>query len=859
MNNSIGDKIFKHLQFLLDVVSTKELSKLHDVHTYYDKFHNINESNLKELFGLGPLELSNDLGPYELLGAEKEVITEKLSEQAMTYVDNGTPTILLACKSLKELKKINSNCISINGSTGWTVTNYGDHREIDIQILSPSVLDISPIDVADRDRWFFRKNPKKHYGSKSWRVFCIGAEEEFQATLKKASAWGVSFTDGKYISKFISIKNIFSYLELEVENWTEDPHFERTPALDQMMRAKCWLQTYGPKRSFNFENLTNEKLLYEFRAHALLEDSIAEDLSDYEVGEDEEYYNVHGKKILQYFEYCKKNTSKEYQAFIKYLFLNNMDSQNEYHELINNESDNNFISRVIEFSSIAIETQETEFVGISEKIYKYFNQRIALKFYNGSNKIPYIDTKKNEVSFLSFDPKALRSETLKFLWESILAVPLLDMQCWNFNENEVPIRPFSDDVTDFKNTGDTKCFDNLFSEETTETLETGINDLFEESTTNKYWTIPPQAYCDIRLGEFEGLYLNEINDTVYFRLMFRETSFLHGFVCPKKKQYWMAPVINHARVDDAGRLKLMILLVIMTLVRDFWIVQHRETVFGSKIDRRGIQRRNSQRATKIIYLPRAKYFKNVNLKKLNTDLKFEKRRAHYVRPHARTIIGKKASSNARLLAEKYGLAINFNQTFIRAHEKGDKAVKAIYRSRSASSIVANTVRTVDRNKVDWFKFETDVVNWFVRSGFEVDHIGKSGDGGVDVMASRNIDGNLESWITQCKAYTDLVQPAVIRELIGTREIHSPGCRLLLATTGRVSEESLQLAKLNNVDVIQSIDFLDLIFPMIFLIEINCKSFSTPSPNQAHSLQMYFIHKNMVNNTVFAFKPTQNNV
>ena len=56
---------------------------------------------------------------------------------------------------------------------------------------------------------------------------------------------------------------------------------------------------------------------------------------------------------------------------------------------------------------------------------------------------------------------------------------------------------------------------------------------------------------------------------------------------------------------------------------------------------------------------------------------------------------------------------------------------------------------------------------------------------------------------------------MIRDLIGTREIHSLDCKLLLATTGRISDKTLDLAQANGAGVIQSINFMNGDFPADF--------------------------------------------
>lgn len=87
-------------------------------------------------------------------------------------------------------------------------------------------------------------------------------------------------------------------------------------------------------------------------------------------------------------------------------------------------------------------------------------------------------------------------------------------------------------------------------------------------------------------------------------------------------------------------------------------------------------------------------------------------------------------------------------------------------------------------------FERAVAAWFARDGWIVEHRGRSGDRGIDVMAFRGG----ESIAVQCKRYGErgTVSPAQLRELYGAA-VAAGATRALLITTGRVSRAAAEWA------------------------------------------------------------------
>lgn len=81
------------------------------------------------------------------------------------------------------------------------------------------------------------------------------------------------------------------------------------------------------------------------------------------------------------------------------------------------------------------------------------------------------------------------------------------------------------------------------------------------------------------------------------------------------------------------------------------------------------------------------------------------------------------------------------------------------------------------------EFEGEVGRWLRREGWSVKHRGGTGDGGIDLVATRG----RETLAVQCKRYAEsaAVSAAQVRDLYGAA-VASGSTRAALMTTGRVS-------------------------------------------------------------------------
>ena len=101
------------------------------------------------------------------------------------------------------------------------------------------------------------------------------------------------------------------------------------------------------------------------------------------------------------------------------------------------------------------------------------------------------------------------------------------------------------------------------------------------------------------------------------------------------------------------------------------------------------------------------------------------------------------------------------------------------------------------------EFEAEVARWLRRDGWDVERRGGTGDGGIDLLATRRG----ETVAVQCKRYAEsaAVGASQVRDLFGAA-VAEGATSAVLVTTGRVSAPAIQWAEALPGDV--SIAFHD---------------------------------------------------
>jgi hypothetical protein len=257
---------------------------------------------------------------------------------------------------------------------------------------------------------------------------------------------------------------------------------------------------------------------------------------------------------------------------------------------------------------------------------------------------------------------------------------------------------------------------------------------------------------------------------------------------------------------------LSLMLIFASIIRDFIVVEERQSLFSTKPSKENRCRIN--RELSVIYLPRVIYTENPNVR--NYVERFGKdipRSAHDVSGHIRKV--EKASPVQIILAQKYGFHIPQGYTFVRPHRRGteaEKAIKKIYRSRTASSVIYRVLDTAPKGtRPMWFEFEKDVARFMKALGLTVIHVSSSGkgDGGIDVYAHNEVTD--EIFAIQCKCYAPgyKVGPDVIRELSGTLNKYPEGIKGMILTTSSFTKGALEEAVTLGIEVINGQDFVNM--------------------------------------------------
>jgi restriction endonuclease len=355
--------------------------------------------------------------------------------------------------------------------------------------------------------------------------------------------------------------------------------------------------------------------------------------------------------------------------------------------------------------------------------------------------------------------------------------------------------------------------------------EESLNNLLAEATSLKQWTIPFGAYVLLSAGEIEAAKLYEIGTDVAILLIDRKGDYFHVWSNPAEKLFSFAQgaeaawtkaklgeqgskastvdEVKNSRAEFEARFGLGIKILLASIIRDFWVVEERERVFGASMEVRKSPRLRADRGRlRIVYLPRIRYVNN--FKDQPDGLNLKARAPHFVVGHLRKAL--QASEDQIILARQYGIIVPEGFTFVRPHRRGDAAQERIYRSRSALQCLQALKPVADSGTRDsWFTFELNVREWLANNGFHVEHLAASrnGDGGVDIQASK---GN-EHLLVQCKYWHGQnVGPNVIREMLGTLQTFPPGSKGVIVTSSELTSAAKELAVEHGIQFIERVNF-----------------------------------------------------
>lgn len=309
--------------------------------------------------------------------------------------------------------------------------------------------------------------------------------------------------------------------------------------------------------------------------------------------------------------------------------------------------------------------------------------------------------------------------------------------------------------------------------------EERVQAMLNEAQVARNWSIPWGARVEVNYGPFVAVKIFEMAGefTCYF-LDEMERYFHVAIGLGHQPPRIITHHLVRQRSDDDRHTwnldaEVTLKLIAAAIVRDFLVVEERESLFSTRAFRRRIRGRDVRT---VIYLPRVRYT-HPHPDRMELDEIPLVRGRHHVAPHLRR--AKTASAAQRFLAQRYGVHVPQGFTFVRPHERGiagDDARIRIYRSRSASRMIFDAIDTPPvGSRPAWFDFEKDCARLLANRGMRVEHQAarRDGDGGVDLYA---VDATHQTWLVQCKCWAAHrpVGPDVIRELEGAIHLADSG-------------------------------------------------------------------------------------
>jgi len=350
--------------------------------------------------------------------------------------------------------------------------------------------------------------------------------------------------------------------------------------------------------------------------------------------------------------------------------------------------------------------------------------------------------------------------------------------------------------------------------------------VLKEAVQLKKWTIPWGAYVKVDSHPFVGVKLHEVGKEVIALLVFSNGTYAKFIINPydqsvifpqrptcfgyfeniiqeDEKQKVVIQSCRQYLSETTSNLASGVSAFLGAMIRDFWVVEERNRVFGKSVSVRSVSQMSGDRRKKVVvYLPRVKYLLDgKNIISAEAELDLVKRTEHFVVGHLRKAI--RASDQQLLMARDHGICVPEGFTFVKPHKRGHIQAEKLYRSRSAMQCL----RVLDFKEEcgdDWFSYELNTKSWLERNGFSVDHLSgsRNGDGGADLRASKG-----EAIILiQCKYWRNPVGVGVVRELIGTLQDYPEGTMGLIAASSTLTQDARTYAEKHSIHFIEHLRF-----------------------------------------------------
>jgi len=449
----------------------------------------------------------------------------------------------------------------------------------------------------------------------------------------------------------------------------------------------------------------------------------------------------------------------------------------------------------------------------------YISKALLLHSSENGNFLPSIDSQSGEIIKINVnDEKFIGWANSYVFWHAYLYdIDLIDIH-HVLNEGTVLAHNIHYHEFDSKyidRNKDINFLENSFFEkisliEDVDEVNKRTQDILNDASCNKIWTIPYKAFLEIKFGNFNSIVFSENKEIIYFTLNHNSGLSLYGYVDQSVtrdgKNKWKLEGLRLFQLDNKEiqeKVAATIKLLIAGFIRDWWVVELRQSVF-KYVETSKKRKINGKKVTEKIYkyIPRVKYIRPPNLDKIKKGFDYDSRREHQVTSHKRFIGEKKAADLQIALAETYGFKITEGYTFVKGYERGViKEKEIVWRARSIQKYLYEEDITIKENIdiPEWFKFEMDIKEWLDREGFETLHTGGKGDGEKDVFATKTKNGKTKIYLIQCKC---------VSKPVGVKDVRALGYELLkkypknsvgiIATTNSFTEGAINEADINNI-------------------------------------------------------------
>jgi hypothetical protein len=374
-----------------------------------------------------------------------------------------------------------------------------------------------------------------------------------------------------------------------------------------------------------------------------------------------------------------------------------------------------------------------------------------------------------ELQRMPIDLSALEDDVARLWRNGMELIDVIDAGLY-FKPSDFPV-PF-DTVN--------RALERVVLEGTVDHAESRVTELLNEAQIARQWSIPWGARVAINFGPFVALRIFELSGEFACHFLDDQDRYFTVAIGIGKG---VPRAITHQlvrRQQDDGELtwnddaQASLKLIAAAIVRDFLVVEERESLFSSRNMRKRVRGRDVR---SIIYLPRVRYAAPEIDRLRSENAAAAVRTRHSVGHHLRR--SKESSPAQQFLAQRYGIHVPEGFTFVRPHERGSGAADTrmrVYRSRSASRMLFEELDSAPSgSRPAWFDFEKDCARLLRARGMEVIHQAaqRDGDGGVDLYA---VDAAGQSWVVQCKCWAAHreVPPAVVRELAGAINLADKG-------------------------------------------------------------------------------------